>query len=186
MEQNISATRGRASKTEVEKGANQMAADEVSLRMAEQLQVAVEKARELFVDLLDEHARNGKVNVPPLSELDKRSIERLFSEVVYGHIVAEATAIIAFLIYTEVKNDSILSLVAPSFVDGCEGKMEPVTDSVVRKIGDLADLARGILAASGSQKSEVVTLLLNDLAGMTQTRPLRASFDAVALSLLGE
>ncbi len=154
--------------------------------MAEQLQVVVEKARELFLDLLDEHARNGKVNVPPLSELDKRSIERLFSEVVYGHIVAEATAIIAFLIYTEVKNDSILSLVAPSFVDGCEGKMEPVTDSVVGKIDDLADLARGILAASGSQKSEVVTLLLNDLAGMTQTRPLRASFDAVALSLLGE
>jgi len=163
-----------------------MTADEISLKMAEQLQVVVEKARELFFDLLDEHARNGKVNVPPLSELDKRSIERLFSEVVYGHIVAEATAIIAFLIYTEVKNDSILSLVAPSFVDGCEGKMEPVTDSVVRKIDDLADLARGILAASGSQKSEVVTLLLNDLAGMTQTRPLRASFDAVALSLLGE
>jgi len=185
VEQNISATRGRASKTEVEKGANQMTADEISLKMAEQLQVVVEKARELFVDLLDEHARNGKVNVPPLSEPDKRSIERLFSEVVYGHIVAEATAIIAFLIYTEVKNDSILSLVAPSFVDGCEGKMEPVTDSVVRKIGDLADLARGILA-SGSQKSEVVTSLLNDLAGMTRTRPLRASFDAVALSLLGE
>jgi hypothetical protein len=185
VEQNISATRGRASKTEVEKGANQMTADEISLKMAEQLQVVVEKARELFVDLLDEHARNGKVNAPLLSELDKRSIERLFSEVVYGHIVAEATAIIAFLIYTEVKNDSILSLVAPSFVDGCEGKMEPVTDSVVRKIGDLADLARGILA-SGSQKSEVVTSLLNDLAGMTRTRPLRASFDAVALSLLGE
>jgi hypothetical protein len=153
--------------------------------MAEQLQVVVEKARELFVDLLDEHARNGKVNVPPLSEPDKRSIESLFSEVVYGHIVAEATAITAYLIYTQVKDDSIFSPVVSSFLDGCEGKIEPVTDSVARKTRDLADLARGILA-SGSQKSEVVTSLLNDLAGMTQTRPLRASFDAVVLGLLGE
>jgi hypothetical protein len=163
-----------------------MAADGVSLRMAEQLQVVVEKACELFVDLLDEYAKNGKVNIPPLSEPDKRSIERLFSEAVYGHIVAEATAIIAFLIYTEVKNDSILNSVAPSFVDACESNMGPVTDSAVRKTGDLADLARSVVAASGDQQSKVVTSLLNDLAGMTQASPLRASFDAVVLSLLGE
>jgi|GEM_PF-3131675 len=162
-----------------------MGEDQISAKMAEQLGVVVDRARELFVDLVEEHGREGKIEVGPISEPDKRAIERLFSGVVYGHIIAEAAAFLSFLVYAELKDDSILNRIVPSFLDQCESKMEEVPDSVARKTGNLTDLARGVLE-SGAEKSAVVNSLLQDIAGMPQTRSLRASFDAVALSLLGE
>ena len=162
-----------------------MVAEDVASRMAEQLDVVVERARETFVDLVDEHARDGKIDVGPISEADKRVLERLFSEVVYGHIVAEAAAFLTFLVYAELKDDSILDRIVPSFLDQCESRMEEVPDSVARKTSGLTDLAKDVLD-SGAGGSAVVNSLLQDIAGMPQTRSLRASFDAVILSLLGE
>ena len=159
--------------------------DEISTKMAEQLGVVVDKAREIFVDLMEEHARDGKIDVGPISEPDKRVIERLFSEVVYGHIIAEAAAFVSFLLYVELKDDAILDRIVPSFVDQCEGKMEEIPDSVARKTGNLTDLARGVLE-SGAEKSALVNSLLQDIAGMSPVKHMRASFDATALSLLGE
>ena len=162
-----------------------MGAEEVSAKMAEQLQVMVDRARELFIDLVEEHARDGKIDVGPISEPDKRVIERLFSEVVYGHIIAEAAAFLSFLIYVELKDDNILNRIVPFFLDQCEGEMGEVPGSVARKTSNLTDLAKGVLD-SGAEKSALVNSLLQDIAGMPQTRSLRVSFDAVALSLLGE
>ncbi|MBL7119075.1 MAG: hypothetical protein ISS53_00150 [Dehalococcoidia bacterium] len=162
-----------------------MGAEQVSAKMAEQLQVVVNRARELFVDVVEEHARDGKIDVGPIGEPDKRVIERLFSEVVYGHIIAESAALLSFLIHAELKDDNILNRIVPSFLDQCEGEMEEVSDSVARKTSNLADLARGVLD-SGAEKSAVVDSLLQDITGMPQVRHLRVSFDAVALSLLGE
>ncbi len=162
-----------------------MVAEDVASRMAEQLNVVVERARELFVDLVEEHARDGKIDVGPISESDKRVMERLFSEVVYGHIVAEAAAFLSFLIYSELKDDSILNRIVPSFVDRCEGRAEQGSGSMVRKTGGLVDLARDAIGTAGAG-SEAATSLLKDIAGMKEARPMRATFDAVVLSLLGQ
>ena len=162
-----------------------MAAEEIDLKLAEQLLVVVDKAREIFVDLMEEHVRRGKISIGSIGEPDKRTIERLFSDVVYGHIVAEAMAIFSVLVYTQLKDDSVLNVVAPSFLDRCEGKTELIGDTVTRKISGLPARAGGVLE-SGALRSGVAHSLLDDLAGMTEARPLRASFDAVALSLLGE
>lgn len=162
-----------------------MAAEGIDSKLAEQLVVVVDRACEIFVDLMEEHVRRGKINIGSIGEPDKRTIERLFSDVVYGHIVAEVTAIFSFLIYTHLKDDSILNVVAPSFLDRCAGKTDLVGDTVTRKISSLPALARGVLE-SGALRDGVAHSLLDDLAGMTEPRPLRASFDAVALSLLGE
>jgi len=162
-----------------------MVTDEINVKMAEQLQVVVERAREIFVDSLEERAREGEIGIGSISEPDKRSIERLFSEVVYGQVVAEAAAIVAVLIYTELRDDGILNRIVPAFMDRCDGRAQQAPESVVAKTSGLVELARDVLD-SGVEKGEVVTSLLQDIAGMEQARPMRAAFDAVALSLLGE
>ncbi|MCX5999965.1 MAG: hypothetical protein NTU41_10365, partial [Chloroflexi bacterium] len=167
-----------------EKGASRMA-EELNSKMSEQLQAVVERARELFVDLLEEQAGNGKLRIGPMSEPDKRTIERLFSEVVYSRIVAEAAAILSLLSYTQTEDDGMLSKIAPSFLDRCESRAELTGDSLAGKVSGLAALATAV-RESGKPKTAAVSCLLDDLVRLPQPGPLRASFDAVALSLLGE
>lgn len=162
-----------------------MAGEGIDSRLAEQLQTVADRAGELFTDLMEEHARKGKMNIGSIAESDKRTIERLFSDVVYGHIIAETSAIVSVLIHSRLKDDSILTVVVPSFLDRCEGKMELAADTVARKTSGLAVLATGVLE-SRPQKGGLVSSLLDDLMGRAEPGRLRASFDAVALSLLGE
>lgn len=164
-----------------------MVAEDAALRMAEQLDVVVGKAREIFVDLLEESAREAKIGIGPISESDKRCMERLFSEVVYSHIIAEAAAIVSFLIHEQLKDDDVLKHVVPAFLDQCEGKMEKVPDGLARKTSNLTKLAKDVLDSSaGKGESAIVVALLAELAEMSQMKHLRATFDATALSFLGE
>ena len=164
-----------------------MVAEDVTSRMAEQLDVVVEKAREIFVDLLEESAREAKIGIGPISESDKRCMERLFSEVVYSHIIAEAAAIVSFLIHEQLKDDDVVKHVVPAFLDLCEGKMEKVPDGLARKTSNLTKLAKDVLDSSaGKGKSAIVVALLAELAEMSQMKHLRATFDATSLSFLGE
>jgi len=164
-----------------------MVAEDVTSRMAEQLDIVVEKAREIFVDLLEESAREAKIGIGPISESDKRCMERLFSEVVYSHIIAEAAAIVSFLIHEQLKDDDVLKHVVPAFLDLCEGKMEKVPDGLARKTSNLTKLAKDVLDSSaGKGKSAIVVALLAELAEMSQMKHLRATFDATSLSFLGE
>jgi len=164
-----------------------MVAEDVTSRMAEQLDVVVEKAREIFVDLLEESAREAKIGIGPISESDKRCMERLFSEVVYSHIIAEAAAIVSFLIHEQLKDDDVLKHVVPAFLDLCEGKMEKVPDGLARKTSNLTKLAKDVLDSSaGKGKSATTIALLAELAEMSQMKHLRATFDATSLSFLGE
>jgi len=164
-----------------------MVAEDVTSRMAEQLDVVVEKAREIFVDLLEESAREAKIGIGPISESDKRCMERLFSEVVYSHIIAEAAAIVSFLIHEQLKDDDVVKHVVPAFLDLCEGKMEKVPDGLARKTSNLTKLAKDVLDSSaGKGKSATTIALLAELAEMSQMKHLRATFDATSLSFLGE
>jgi hypothetical protein len=164
-----------------------MVAADVESRMAEQLDVVVKKAREIFVDLLEESAREAKIGIGPISEPDKRCMERLFSEVVYSHVIAEAAAIVSFLIHEQLKDAEVLKHVVPAFLDQCEKKIEKVPDSLARKTSNLTELAKDVLDSSaGKGKSAIVVALLKDLAGISQMKHLRPTYDAATLSFLGE
>jgi hypothetical protein len=164
-----------------------MVAEDAASRMAEQLEAVVGKAREIFVDLLEESTREAKIGIGPISESDKRYIERLFSEVVYGHIIAEATAIVSLLIHEQLKDDDVLKIVMPAFLNQCEVKMEKIPNSLARKTSNLAQLAKEVLNSSvGKGESAVVAGLLKDLAEMSQMKHLMATYDATTLSFLGE
>ena len=119
-----------------------MAEQDLILKMAEQLGSVVEKARETFVDLLEEHSRDNTIGTGSLSESDKRSIERLFSEVVYGHVVAEEAAILSFLVYEELRDDAILDRIVPALIDQFEDRTGEVSESVNRKTSGLAGIAK--------------------------------------------
>ncbi|MFC2000220.1 hypothetical protein ACFLXE_05635 [Chloroflexota bacterium] len=162
-----------------------MVTDELTGKMAEQLQVVVDRAGEVFVDLLEEGARDSKISIGSISEPDKRYLERLFSQVVYGQVVAEAAAILSFLVHAELHDDRVVTWTVPTFMDRCEGRLDEVPESMPAKTGGLVELARGVLD-SGVERGEVATCLLQDIAGMAPVRPMRAAFDAVVLSLLGE
>jgi hypothetical protein len=164
-----------------------MVAEDAASRMAEQLEAVVGKAREIFVDLLEESTREAKIGIGPISESDKRYTERLFSEVVYSHIIAEATAIVSLLIHEQLKDDDVLKTAVPAFLDQCEGKMEKIPNNLARKTSNLTQLAKGVLDSSGGKgKSAIVAALLKDLAEMSQMKHLRATYDATTLSFLGE
>ena len=162
-----------------------MDTEKISAKMAKQLDLVVDRAREIFVDLLEDHAREGKIDIGSITEPYKRYMERLFSEVVKGQVVAEAAAIVSFLIYIELQDNSILNRIGPTLMDKCEGGLEQVTECIAKKTGGLEELARDVLD-SGEEKSEVVTSLLKDIAGMEKVRPMRATFDAALLTFLGE
>ena len=164
-----------------------MVAADIESRMAEQLDIVVKKAREIFVDLLEGNAKETKIGIGPVSESDKRYIERLFSEVVYSHIIAEATAIVSLWIYEQLKDDAVLKTAVPAFLDQCEGKMQKVPDSLTRKTSNVTELAKGVLDSSaGKGKSAITAALLKDLAEMPQMKHLRATYNATITSFLGE
>jgi hypothetical protein len=67
------------------------------------------------------------------------------------------------------------------YEDGLDHRME----NMVKKTSGVVELARSELD-SGVEKREVVTSLLQDIVGATMKRPMRTTFNAVMLSLLGE
>jgi len=157
----------------------------VETRMTGYVESMVDRAGEIFADLMGEHVSRGSMSMTSLTESDKRVIERLFSQAVHSHVLAEISAIVSFLIYLDVNDDSILGRVVPAFLDRVEEEMEEVPDSLVARTGDLVGLARGVLE-SGADRRPVVAPLLEDIAGMSPVRHLRASYEAVLLSFLGE
>jgi len=162
-----------------------MEVDKIGEKMAQQLDLVLDRAREIFVDLLEHGAREAKIGIGAISEPDKRYMERLFSEVVKGHIIAEAAAIISFLIYIELQDKGVQDRIVPGFLDKYDSGPGPIAGIGGKDIGGVMDLANSVLN-SEKEKSEVVTELLQDIAAMAKVRPMRATFDAVFLALLGE
>lgn len=162
-----------------------MVAEEIGAKMAQQLEIVVDTARERFTDQVEEYIRANKVGVGWIGEADKRNIERLFSEAVYSYIVAEAVAMVSYLIYAELQNDAVVDRSVPAFLDQCEARLERIPDSMVTKTTDLTSRAQ-IVLESKTESKVLVDSLLRDLAGMSKIKHLRASFEAAVLNFMGE
>ena len=95
-------------------------------------------------------------------------------------------ALFAFVIHGQSKDAGILTEIAPVFLSACESKFEDVIpESAKEKAEVLPHLAvRAMENRDG--KTDVVISLMEDLINMTQISPMRASYDAVVLALLGE
>jgi len=162
-----------------------MDAEQVGAMMAGQVDTVVVAARERFADWVEEYMKGKKTDIGYVSELDKRNIERMFSEAVHTYITAELAAILSYLLYIELQNEDILKRIVPAFLEQLDNKMERVPDSMVKKTSDLGELAKRVIAAK-AEKSAVVEWLLEDIEGMAMMRHLRASFNAAVLSFMGE
>lgn len=152
---------------------------------SEQLGVVVQKAGERFVDLLEEQAADNKPKIAKLCEPDKRTLERLFQEVVSGHVVAEAIAIVAALVYRQTGDERSLRGIVPSLLDRFQQKMAMTEAATAAKTAGLHALAARALA-DGAARDPAINALLEDLVRSPPPGGMRATFDAVALSLLGD
>jgi len=163
-----------------------MATHDANKKVIDQLSLVVESAQEMFVNRLEADADAGELGVEAIDEVDKRKIEQIFSQTVYGHVFAEVLALFAFVIHGHSKDDSILTQIAPSFLSACEAKFkEMIPESTAEKTDGLPQ--RAVRAMENREgKADIVIALIEDMANMTQVRPLRASYDAVVLALLGE
>jgi hypothetical protein len=162
-----------------------MVTSEVSQEFSNQLQAVINKAREKFADRFEEEARAGRIKTGPISEADKQSIENMFSEAVYSYVIAETAAFVTSLIYSDIKDDNAVCRITPSFLDQLESALVPPPTGAISKTDNIQKLAKGVLE-SGKEKSGVVLSLLHDITDMSPVKPMRASYDAVMLSLLGE
>lgn len=152
---------------------------------SEQLGLVVERAGERFVDLLEAQAADNKLKIAKLCEPDKRTLERLFQEVVSGHVVAEAMAIVAALVYRQTGDDRWLRGTVPCLLDRFQQKMALTESATAAKTAGLHALAAKALA-DGAARDPAINSLLEDLVRSPPPGGMRATFDAVALSLLGE
>ncbi len=152
---------------------------------SEQLGAVVERAGEVFVDLLEKRAAEGGLKIARLCEEDKRTLEQMFQEAVYGNVVPEAMAIVAVLAYRQTGDHRLLHSVAPAFLDRVQQRAAPSESGCGSKADGLPKLAAKALSAGGA-KDPAATPLLNDLVSTPAPEALRATFDGVALSLLGE
>lgn len=163
-----------------------MTTHDINEKIVNQLSLVVERAQEVFVNQLEADAEAGELGFDAIDEVDKRKIERLFSQTVYGHVFAEVLALFGVVIHGQSKDDSILTQTVPSFLSACEAKFEEmIPESAVEKADGLPQ--RAIKAMENREgKTDMVISLMEDMANMTQVSPLRASYDAVVLALLGE
>jgi len=162
-----------------------MVAGEISRDLLNQLHLVINTAREKFADRCEEEAGAGRINTGPISEADKQVIEILFSEVVYSYIVAEMAAFVTSLIYSELKDSGMVCRITPAFMDEVESTSGHSLECSMAKTKNLRKLTSDILEFGG-EKSDIVNALLQDITGMSPLRPMRASYDAVMLNLLGE
>ena len=159
-----------------------MSNQQVTIQMAANLAVVVDKAREQFTDSLNMYLNNKGIK---LDLADKSHIERLFSDFVYKYIVAEEAAFLSYLLYNELQNEGIVSQVVPDFLEKCETKLERIPESLVNKTSGLTGLAKRTLGDK-KEMGPINSFLMNDIIAMSPLKHLRASFDAIILSFLGE
>jgi hypothetical protein len=146
------------------------------------LDIILTKARENFTDSLEDYLSAKKVKLTAAEKLD---VDKLFADAFNSSLVAEISALLSFMLYSELNNPEIISRIVPDFLDEYQSKMERIPAELEKETRDLRSLAQKTLEFE-EEKSEVVKSLTQDLAAMTEMKPLRSSFDAILLSLLGQ
>lgn len=146
------------------------------------LDLILTKAREHFTDSLEDYLSAKKVKLTASGKLD---VDKLFADAFNSSLVSEVSALLSFMLYSELNNPEIITRIAPDFLDEYQSKMERISAELEKETKDLGSLARKTLE-SEEEKSDIVKSLTQDLAAMTEMKPLRGSFDAILLSLLGQ
>ena len=146
------------------------------------LDIILTKARENFTGSLEDYLSAKKVKLTAAEKLD---VDKLFADAFNSSLVAEISALLSFMLYSELNNPEIISRIVPDFLDEYQSKMERIPAELGKETKDLRSLAQRTLESDG-EKSEIVKSLTQDLAAMTEMKPLRGSFDAILLSLLGQ
>jgi len=164
-----------------------MTTDQIKKTIAEQMDTVITAAREHFSDTLEEHLAAKGV---ALTLDDKGAIESMFTGAVRSLLIAELPAFVAWVAYNDAGGpDSLLTGSVPGLLDEYEARMDQAPKRLADKTSGLTDAGKNAVQAMASakdKKSELVQALYKDLAGMDQMKHLRASYDAVLLSLLGE
>ena len=145
------------------------------------LGIMLTSARENFTDSLEDYLSARKVKLTAAEKLD---VDRLFADAFNSSLVAEMAALLSFMLYSELNNPEIIKRIVPDFLDEYQSKMERIPAELEKETRGLRSLAQKTLEFE-EEKSEVVKSLTQDLAAMTEMKPLRSSFDAILLSLLG-
>ena len=161
--------------------------EQLDKRMAAQVDIVVKKAREDFSDSLEEYLRDKKK--AELAPSDKDDIEGIFTDSVRSFLIAEVAAFVSWLVYSELNDDNIVKRIVPSLLDACEDRMETIPQKLAEKTKGLTDTGKlkDSMGGTKEKKGEIVPSLYKDLAQMgKKTKHLRASFDAILLSLSGE
>jgi hypothetical protein len=159
-----------------------MADETLNKKMADQIPVIVNAARERFTDQIEEYLKGKKIGI---KEVDKRRIEQLFTDAVHTYIVAELAAITSYSIYGTLKNDEILTKIVPALLDQIESNLGPIPDIMTKKTGDLPTCAKKVIE-SKKEKPAIVASLLKDISEMPKMKHLRVSFDGTLLNFMGE
>ena len=146
------------------------------------LDLILTAAREHFTDSLEGYLSAKKVKLTASEKLD---IDKLFADAFNSSLVAEVSALLSFMLYSELNNAEIINRIVPDFLDEYQSKLERIPAELEKEAKDLRSLAQRTLESEG-EKSEIVKSLTQDLAAMTEMKPLRGSFDAILLSLLGQ
>lgn len=146
------------------------------------LDLILTTAREHFTDSLEGYLSAKKVGLTSSEKLD---IDKLFADAFNSSLIAEVSALLSFMLYTELKNPEIITRIVPDFLDEYQSRLERIPAELEKETKGVRSLAQGTLEAEG-EMSEIVKSLSQDLAAMTEMKHLRGSFDAILLSLLGQ
>jgi len=146
------------------------------------LDLILTTAREHFTDSLEGYLSAKKV---VLTSSEKLDIDKLFADAFNSSLIAEVSALLSFMLYTELKNPEIITRIVPDFLDEYQSTLERIPAELEKETKGVRTLAQGMLEAEG-EMSEIVKSLSQDLAVMTEMKHLRGSFDAILLSLLGQ
>jgi hypothetical protein len=159
-----------------------LSTDEALNRAVEQAFVVMTAAQKRFSNSLSDYLAAKNIVLPPDS---KEYIEKLFVDTFQTYFMAEMPAFLSFVLYDSLKNADILTKLAPEFLDACEVKIGAIPEPLIKKTIELPGVADNVLK-SGAEKSDIVKSLCHDLASMDKIKGLRASFDALLLTLWGE
>jgi hypothetical protein len=156
--------------------------EEIQKKMAEQVGIVIDAAREKFTDALEGFLKGKNIE---LTIEDQLKIDKLFSDTAYTYFVAEMAVFLSYMFYRKMNDEGIVKQIVPSFLDECEARLDHVPAVLTEKTKDLKGIAKKILA-SREEKSPIVEHLLRDIAEMPQMKHLRASFHAGLLNFMGE
>ena len=120
-----------------------------------------------------------------LTAAKKLDVDKLFADEFKTSLVAEISALLSFMLNSELSNHEITKRILPGFLDECQSKMERIPAELEKETRGLISLAQKTLE-SAEEKSEVVKCLSQDLAVIAEMKPLRSSVDAILFSLLGQ